>query len=178
MPKIQSDALTFFARIKVLLIALGLQIAGLIPAAIFVIIGIFVLKIDPPSFLSTDVPGYFMTSWQQTFTNRLYFFYPLSEELTFRGPFWIIVTIHKEKLPRFLDNHSWLVWSLIVVSAILFARIHDIHTIFMVSHFLNGIIWGWMVFKTRALLPSILAHGLWNFLLIAAFPLIPFLPLQ
>ncbi|HJL72138.1 MAG TPA: CPBP family intramembrane glutamic endopeptidase, partial [Candidatus Poseidoniia archaeon] len=73
---------------------------------------------------------------------------PFAEELLFRG--FILGML----LKRYSDTQS------IVISSLIFAIAHE--PIAMVLAFGGGLLYGWVRVRTGSILPSMIAHAIWN----------------
>ena len=73
---------------------------------------------------------------------------PFAEELLFRG--FILGML----LKRYSDTQS------IVISSLIFAIAHE--PIAMALAFGGGLLYGWVRVRTGSILPSMIAHAIWN----------------
>lgn len=94
-------------------------------------------------------------SFQIKYIIWLVFIVPLIEEAFFRG---IVFNF-------FMDNSSLLLS--IVLQALLFSLIHTSNSIELLLHFINGLFFGYLFFKSKSIFPSIFMHSAYNFLSIA-----------
>lgn len=100
---------------------------------------------------------------------------PLLEGFLFWGFLWMILKIITivEELKGFKALEMNLFWLSIILIGIIFGLGHlasgnPLIVAIFVKGF-SGILYGWLVVKTRSLWPNILAHALWNFLAMIFF---------
>lgn len=123
------------------------------------LIGVFLLKhLNIPLPLSPIIPGGRWISW---FAYQ-FMYVAVAEEIFFRGYFQSnvlsLLTMSVQKKRAFLEIIG------IIISATVFAISHCLilGSVMPIITFLPGLIFGWLLVKTKSLLTPVLFHGLAN----------------
>lgn len=105
---------------------------------------------------------------------------PIREGLTFWWLLWLLALMllwlnSDLKLIKFINRKINLAWFLIMLCGIKFYLVHlpnryiNYSTSALIGIGIAGIVYGWLIIKTRSIWPNILCHALWNFSLMIFF---------